>query len=172
MRIAPTKTNKLMSFDIGDYWTNKKAIVVPEDIGDGKCGLYAIAIAELNPPKNPGRITKAIKEHIKTYSIEGIGLSEFEDDYLDETKVKRTRKFTMSGGDTVKFERQNPHLRILALAANTYEKGRPSVIKRSKSPNVILLLFKNQDGVCYWTTVRDYSRLKFSTVVTSVGCCK
>ena len=56
-----TKTNKVMSFDIGEYWSNKKAIVVPEDIGDDKCGLYAIAIAELNPPKNPGRITKAIK---------------------------------------------------------------------------------------------------------------
>ena len=58
-----------MSFDIGDYWRNKNAITVPQCTSDdSKCGLYAIRISVLCPDRDPGRITKKLKEHIQKYN--------------------------------------------------------------------------------------------------------
>ena len=148
------------NFDIGDYWRNKNAVTVPENKGNAKCGLYAIGIAELKPKKDPGRITKELKGHISRYNTDGIVLDGFVNDEDAEPGVvgkKRKRKFGMTTKDIVKFENQNSGLRIMVLGAMTNKKTY-KVLKPSKSPNVILMLFKNPEGKCHWATVRDFTR--------------
>ena len=41
-------------FDIGEYWRNKKAIIVPQNKNDPKCFLWANTIAKFKPEKNAG----------------------------------------------------------------------------------------------------------------------
>ena len=48
-------------FDIGDYFRNKKAIIVPQN-NDMYCGLWAYTIAKFKPEKDAGRITKRLRE--------------------------------------------------------------------------------------------------------------
>ena len=131
-----------MSFDIGSYWRNKKALSVPQ-CDSLESGLYAIGIAELYPEKerrNPARITKKLREHIKKYNTDGFTTSGMTEDEM------------------VKFEKQNPQVRIQVYGADTNEESY-EVLKPSGSPNVILMLFKNPDGICHWAVIRDHDRL-------------
>ena len=134
-----------MSFDIGSFWKNKGAITVPQCTSDdSKCGLYAIGIAMLCPEKNPGRITKKLKEHIEKYN--GNFEKYFVDDYVDDRLEKRKRKFRMAALDVEKFEKLNPELKIYVLGASTDEKTFIT-LKACPNPNVTLMLFQNPDGL-------------------------
>ena len=44
-------------FDIGDYFRNKKAIIVPQN-NDIYCGLWAYMIVKFKPEKDAGQITE------------------------------------------------------------------------------------------------------------------
>ena len=151
-----------MSFDIGEFWRNKRAITVPQCTSDdSKCGLYAIGISELCPDKDPGRITKKLKEHIQKYN------GSFECEFKVNSDVdisiegQQKVKFNMTAKDMVKFEKLNPELRIMVLGARTDHKTY-TILKDTKSPNVILMLFMNKSGVCHWTVVRDFGKLNYS----------
>ena len=96
---------------------------------------------------HPGRITKKLKEHIQKYN--GNFECEFKVDDDVEMVVDEVKKvkFSMAAKDMVKFEKLNPDLRIHVHGARTDLKTY-SILKDSKSPNVILMLFMNKLGVC------------------------
>ena len=53
-------------FDIGQYWRDKKAIIVPQNKRyDPLCGLYALGIAKFKPDGHAGRITNRLRKKIK-----------------------------------------------------------------------------------------------------------
>ena len=62
-------------FDIGKYWRAKRGVIVPQNKDDDPfCGLYALAFAKFKPERNPGRITKVVKEQIKTFNLKDVCL--------------------------------------------------------------------------------------------------
>ena len=148
-----------MTFDIGKYWADKKAITVPQCFSNS--GLYAIGITVLNPKKDPGRITKELKEHVRKYDMTDIDLDSFHNTYVDpKDSEKRRRKLTQSAREILKFEKQNPEFKVMVLAADT-DKRTYERMHDNKSRNIILMIFINPEGQCHWTAVRNFPRLSF-----------
>ena len=148
-----------MTFDIGKYWKNKGAITVPQCFSNS--GLYAIGSSVLNPEKDPGRITKDLKDHVKKYNMIDIDLDSFHNEYVDpKDSEKRRRKLTRSAREILKFEKQNSEFKVMVLAAETDKKSYERM-HDSKSPNIILMIFINPGGQCHGTAVRNFSRLSY-----------
>ena len=136
-------------FNIGKHWTDKKAVIIPQnDETDPFCALYAIDICLHKPENNPGRISEELRQRIKEYNMVGIS-------------------FPLKVSDLSKIEEQNG-LKIFALGVSTNRK-RIDIIKSCDAPypNVILVLFKNPQGKCHWgalPNMKSLSRFVSSTI--------
>ena len=66
MNISSDDKGGIGQFDIGQYWRDKKAVIVPQNRRDDPfCGLWALTIAKFKPEKDAGRITKRLREQSK-----------------------------------------------------------------------------------------------------------
>ena len=100
LNISADDKGKSGGFDIGKFWKDKKAVIVPQNKeGDPLCGLYAITIGHFKPYNRAGRITKVLVKQSKTFNLEGVC-------------------FPLKKG-LIKIEKQNSGLRIFALCAET-----------------------------------------------------
>ena len=113
-------------FDIGKFWKDKKAVIVPQNKeGDPFCGLYALTIAHFKPENHSGRITKVLRKQSKTFNLEVVC-------------------FPLGKDGLIRIEKQNG-LKIFALCAETNGK-RVDILKPCRDPNIILILLKNIEG--------------------------
>ena len=124
-------------FDIGDYFRNKKAVIVPQN-SDIYCGLWAYTIAKFKPEKDAGRITKRLREQSKTVNITGVS-------------------FPMGKADMIKLLRQN-NTRAHIVCAETNSTQIDHYIV-DKSPEIILLFIKNTEGKGHWCVIPNLPSL-------------
>ena len=130
-------------FNIGQFWKDKHAIVVPETkSGDAKCFLDAVGIAMLKPKSNKGRITLELKE--------------FKEKMLDTKGVR----FPPNRHDIEHFEKING-IKIHCMAANVHKKEvfhyKPAI-----APDILLILMFNRNNKAHWCVIPDdkhFSRL-------------
>ena len=134
-------------FDIGDYFRNKKAIIVPQN-KDEYCGLWAFCIAKFKPEKDAGKITKRLREQSKKVDITGVG-------------------FPMGKRDMIRLLRNN-NTRAHVLCAEVGSQRIDHYIV-DRNPEIILLFIKNQEGQAHWCVIPSLSSL---SRLTSSGISK
>ena len=130
-------------FNIGAFWRDKHAIVVPETkAGEPKCFLDAVGIALLKPKSNKGRITLELKK--------------FQEEKLNTKGVR----FPPNRRDIEHFEKING-IKIHCMAANAHKKEvfhyKPAI-----APDILLILIFNRNNKAHWCVIPDdknFSRL-------------
>ena len=124
-------------FDIGDYFWNKKAVIVPQN-NDMYCSLWAYTIAKFKPEKDAGRITKRLREQSKT---------------VDITRIN----FPMGKIDMIKLLRQN-NTRAHCICTETNSQRIDHLIV-DRNPEIILLFIKNPEGKAHWCVIPSIASL-------------
>ena len=134
-------------FDIGKYFRDKKAIIVPQN-NDMYCALWAYCIAKFKPEKDASRITKRLREQSKTINITGVG-------------------FPMGKKDMIKLLKNN-NTRAHVICAETNSTRIDHYIV-DRNPEIILLFIKSPEGKCHWCVVLNLASL---SRLTSSGISK
>ena len=127
-------------FPTPKFLASKNAIINPQN-NDEKCLLWCVAINELlktNPNlKNPGRITKELKEKVNSFNIKGM---EFPCGFLDIDKFEKNNNIPIN---LFGYNEENKNHEIFPLRVSKLDLDR-SVTNVNTHVNILLITNENE----------------------------